>query len=135
MKDPAQDITIRARLRPIEDQHDAVDVSVQERPYRLHLASDDRVAAPVIASGWIEATALRVHQASGGGRFIEPIEGAPRIVAGTVTSIDRSSGSAVIHSAFPMMVHFEDPEDVNRIETGMLLNFHVRSGARWHTTG
>ena len=34
--------------------------------------------------GVIQARALKMHQASAGGRFIEPVHGRPRIVQGTV---------------------------------------------------
>jgi len=77
---------------------------------------------------------MSMHGASAGGRFIEPTIGAPRIVAGQVVSIDTNSGTALVQSAVPMVVQLERAEDAQTVQVGDLVNFHVRSGARWHVS-
>ena len=78
-------------------------------------------------TGTVHAKALRVHQASGGGAFIEPITGEPRIVAGRVL-VNRENEPVLIRSAIPMLVELSDDADRSVCVPGEFVNFHVASG-------
>ncbi|MCH2153817.1 MAG: hypothetical protein MK089_10800 [Phycisphaerales bacterium] len=78
-------------------------------------------------TGTVHAKALRVHKASGGGAFIEPVVGEPRIVAGRVLA-NNSDGAVLIRSAIPMLVELSDESDRATCVPGEFVNFHVASG-------
>ncbi len=79
--------------------------------------------------GTIDATALKVHPARGGGRFIEPVDGEPRIVAGHVRALDESNGRMLVRSVVAMWITLPDGADTAALAEGGLVNFHVKSGA------
>lgn len=102
--------------------------------YRLHL--DSAVPAGEITTpvgrrikGTIHANALRMHSARGGGRFVEPIWGAPRIVAGRVVAVDEPARRVLIDAGVPMWVTPPEGQDMSVIREGVLVNFYVESGA------
>jgi hypothetical protein len=111
-------------------------IGVSGSSYRLRLAVDEPVDVSVgeRVMGAINACGLRVHVATAGGLFIEPISGEPRIVAGRVESIDRDAGAIVVQSVVPMCVQLETPEEAASLQEGDLVNFHVRSGAMWQAS-
>ena len=76
--------------------------------------------------GVFEAEALRIHGASGGGRFIEPVMGEPRIVAGVVRAIDDEGGRVLVDVAVPMWLRFDEAQDRSLLEIGGLVNCYVR---------
>ena len=79
--------------------------------------------------GLIQAKALRIHPARAGGRFIEPVWGAPRIVAGRVVALDPASHRVLVDAAVPMWVTAPPGQDLSVIREGQLINFYVESGA------
>jgi len=113
---------------------DRIILSVPGTDYRLHLAP--AVPAKPIATppgkrlkGAIHARALRIHPAKGGGRFIEPIDGMPRIVAGAVLSVDAEARQAIVDVGVPMVVSMREDQDLSVLVEGELVNFYVESGA------
>jgi hypothetical protein len=102
--------------------------------YRLRLrlaAAASRVTIPPgkRIGGTIEAEALRMHPAAGGGRFIEPVSGEPRIVAGIVLAVDEAQRRVLIDAGVPMSLIAAEDQDFDAIEPGGLINCYVRSGA------
>ena len=97
--------------------------------YQIHLACDASLPDGKRARGTVEAEALRIHAASGGGRFIEPVTGEPRIVSGTVLAIDAGNRRVLIDCAIPMWLNTTDEQDFGIFAEGGLVNCHVRSGA------
>ena len=79
--------------------------------------------------GTIEATALKVHPARAGGRFIEPVDGEPRIVAGHVRAVDEANGRMLVRSVVAMWITLPEDADTAALAEGGLVNFHVKSGA------
>ncbi|MHC5023631.1 MAG: hypothetical protein ACYTGG_06930, partial [Planctomycetota bacterium] len=85
----------RGRLDAVSDE--LIELSLPGTDYHLHLAPTvpaAEIGTPVgkRITGRIEARALRIHPAGGGGQFIEPVWGMPRIVAGRVLSLDPETG-------------------------------------------
>ncbi len=109
-------------------------LAVPGTAYKLDLVSGTGAAAgePAVGGrikGTIEARALRVHTARGGGRFIEPVEGAPRIVAGSVRAVDGPGRRVLVDAAVPMWVSVPAEQDIDAFSPGDLVNFYVESGA------
>jgi len=102
---------------------------------RLRATSTSGLAAGQHVSGRIDAKALRIHVASAGGRFIEPIVGEPRIVAGTVLGVDPEDGRIVVNVAVPFCLETAEGQDFDGLEAGGLVNCYVQSGATFTPTG
>ena len=81
--------------------------------------------------GTIHAKALRMHAAQAGGRFVEPVWGAPRIVAGTVLAVDEQGTRVLVDVSVPMWVTPPPGQDLSVIRKGQLVNFYVESGTRF----
>lgn len=102
--------------------------------YRLTLsqgrnATELRAAVGTRVRGTIDARALRVHRASGGGRFIEPIDGAPRIVQGAVLDVDVAGRRLLIDVAAPLWITLQADQPATEFATGDLVNCYLASGA------
>ncbi len=113
--------------------HGRLVLAVPGTAYKLDLVAAAGTAAdmPVAGKrikGTIEARALRVHTARGGGRFIEPVEGAPRIVAGSVRAVDGPSGRVLVDAVVPMWVSVPAEQEIEAFSQGDLVNFYVESG-------
>jgi hypothetical protein len=80
--------------------------------------------------GVISARALKMHQASAGGRFIEPVHGRPRIVQGTVYAVDAENDRLLMDVVVPMWVSVESAvtgQSASDFSQGDMLNFYVES--------
>jgi hypothetical protein len=123
---------VRGRVEAMRDGR--LVLAVPGTAYKLDLVSAAGTSTDVLAAGnsirgTIEARALRVHTARGGGRFIEPIEGAPRIVAGAVLAVDGPGGRVLVNAAVPMWVSVPTGQAIDAFSPGDLVNFYVESGA------
>ncbi|MHC5114281.1 MAG: hypothetical protein ACYTGP_07625 [Planctomycetota bacterium] len=98
----------------------------------LRVAESARGQLPAVGKrvrGTITGRALRIHPASGGGRFIEPVDGEPRIVAGSVLAIDADAHRVLVNVAVPMWLEMEPEQDFSVLHVGELVNCYVESGA------
>jgi hypothetical protein len=122
----------RCVLESIDDDH--VVVSVPGTDYRLRLTPGegaDRLSSSATGRrvrGSIHARALRMHTATGGGRFIEPVDGAPRIVAGRVTAVDEAGDRLLVDVAVPVWVTVHAGQAAADFAVGQLVNCYVESG-------
>lgn len=112
---------------------DRIVLAVPHTEYKLHLdltvpAGEISVPPGKHIKGRIEARSLRMHGASGGGSFIEPVWGAPRIVAGNVLSIDEPNRRVLVNAAVPIWVTAPEGQDFSVLAEGGLVNFYVESG-------
>ena len=112
---------------------DELVLAIPHSEYRLHLVPTVPVGefGGVVGKrirGVIQAVALRVHRAQAGGLFIEPIWGAPRIVAGKVCTIDTSARRVLVDAGVPMWVTVPAGQDLDTLREGDLVNFYVQSG-------
>lgn len=124
----------RGILESLND--DELVLSLPHTNYRIHLVPT--VPAGEISShvgkrvkGMIQARALRMHRAQGGGRFIEPVWGAPRIVAGKVVSVDEPNRRVLVDVSVPIWVTAPEGQDFSEMHEGELVNFYVESGTRF----
>ncbi len=123
---------VRGVLESLTD--DELVLAIPHSNYRLHLvptvpAREIDVPLGKRIRGVIEARALRIHPARGGGCFIEPVWGAPRIVAGKVLQVDQPNHRVLVDASAPMWVTAVDGQDLGVLEEGQLVNFYVQSGS------
>ena len=78
--------------------------------------------------GKVHGQALKVHQPTAGGNFIEPVHGHPRIVQGTVLATSPGTGHVLIDLVVPVWVELMAPQSASEFSTGDLLNFYMNSG-------
>lgn len=124
----------RGILRAVSD--DEIVIAISGTDYQLHLVPTvpaSAITTPIgrAIHGTIEAEALRIHPAEGGGKFIEPIYGAPRIVAGIVKQADSRQRRLLVDVSVPMIVHTPRGQDFDILGEGALVNFYVASGTRF----
>lgn len=122
--------TVRTEdFRAIVHAHEGDDVvlALPHSDYRLRLrCAGSRPAVGARVVGRVEAEAQRLHPARGGGLFIEPVAGAPRIVAGTVRALDTAAGRVLLAGVVPMWLTVEPGQDLSVLEPGGLVNGYVR---------
>lgn len=106
-------------------------VSVPRTNYELELLVEgvtDGLEPGKRLRGVVRASALRMHRATAGGTFIEPVQGTPRIVQGRVLATDTQSNCVLLHAGVPMWVRVPQGQAAADFATGELLNFYVESG-------
>ena len=125
----------RARLRLMTSDGSTVRVAIPGSDYRLTLLSPAEQSAALRGRegrtilGCVQAKALRLHRAGGGGRFIEPLDGAPRIIQGQVKEVDGSGRRLLVEAAVPMWISLAAGDDPAGFAVGDLVNCYVESGA------
>lgn len=122
-----------ARVRVERASDEQVVLSIPGSQYCLHLKPGASLAAfPTEpgrrASGVIHGKALRMHRASAGGTFIEPIEGHPRIVQGRVVAADLERNRLLIQVVIPIWLDVCEGQLASDFQTGDLVNFYAESG-------
>ncbi|MCI0674877.1 MAG: hypothetical protein L0Y42_03765 [Phycisphaerales bacterium] len=85
-------------------------------------------------TGTMHAQALRMFLAKGGGRFIEPIQGEPRIVAGRVIAVDQANRRVLVDVAAPVWMTLEERQAADAFDIGDLVNCYVQSGVTFRPT-
>lgn len=81
--------------------------------------------------GRIQGQALRLFKAHGGGRFIEPIWGEPRIVAGFVRAVDPANRRILVDVAVPIWLTLVEHQPPDLFKVGDLVNCYVKSGLQF----
>lgn len=77
--------------------------------------------------GIVHARALKMHRATAGGIFIEPVEGHPRSVQGRVLATDSVHNKILAQVVVPMWISVPQGQAAADFSTGDLLNFYVDS--------
>ncbi len=138
MSVPTADVQSDATVRGVLERFagDAIVISLPHTEYRLYLVPTVPAAAiptPIgkRIKGTIHAKALRMFKAAGGGQFIEPLEGAPRIVAGRLLHIDASGRRVLVDVAAPMWMTLADDNEPSEFAPGDMVNCYVESGTRF----
>ena len=138
MSVPTADVQSQATVRGVLEAFadDTIIISLPHTEYRLHLVPTVPAAAITTPigkrlKGTIHAKALRMFKAAGGGQFIEPLEGAPRIVAGRVLHVDAAGRRLLVDVAAPMWMTLADDNDPGEFAVGDMVNCYVESGTRF----
>jgi hypothetical protein len=137
---PAVDVSWNATVRGILESanDDSIVIALPHSEYRLSLAPT--VPACEIEAlvgkrikGTIHAKALRMFKAQGGGggQFIEPLEGAPRIVAGRVMHVDAANRRLLVDVAAPVWMTLVEGDSPDMFAPGDMVNCYVESGTRF----
>jgi hypothetical protein len=114
--DPA---VCRARLEESGPEGFVISVPGTEYVLRLHLKGATSVAP---------GKAQKVHRASAGGEFIEPVEGHPRIVQGRVRATDLASNRVLVQAVVPMWITPAAGQSARDFHAGDFVNFYMESG-------
>ena len=119
-------------LMTASDGHVVLRVPGTNYLIRLACAADERDLAPHVGRrvrGVVHAKALKMNHAAGGGVFIEPVDGHPRIVQGRVIATDIQRNRVLADVVVPMWLEVAPGQAASDFATGQLLNFYVQSGA------
>jgi hypothetical protein len=111
---------------------DAVVVRIAHSKYQLHLAAPangHNLEAGQRVHGIVRGEALRMHPAQGGGKFIEPVWGPPRIVAGVVLEADEAARTVTVDAVAIFKLTVPAEQKWNVLAPGTLVNFYIKSGA------
>lgn len=135
---PAIDDVARVRVERASDLE--VVLSIPGSEYVLHLKPGAPLAAFPSepgrrAKGVVRGRALRMHRAAGGGTFIEPIEGHPRIVQGSVIAADLERNRLLVRAVVPFWLDLCEGQLASDFQTGDLVNFYVESGVTFTPRG
>jgi hypothetical protein len=125
-----------ARVRLLSAQGGTIRVAVPGSNYVFTLeagpdAAQLRGREGRIVTGRVEARAMRLHRASGGGRFVEPLEGTPRIIQGLVRAVDAPGRRLLVEAATPIWLSLEPEDDPRTFAEGDLVNGYLLSGAKF----
>ncbi len=134
----ATDGITRGVLQELGDEHLVLAVPGTEYRLRLATAADGSKMASHLGKrikGRIHATALRMHTAQAGGRFVEPVWGAPRIVSGAVLTVDEEKNRLLVDVSVPMWVTVADGQHATDFAEGQMVNFYVTSGTSFELVG
>ena len=128
MQSTASDIT-RAVLQQLDG--DKIILAIPSTDYQIHLVCSGKTSAHVgkRIQGVIDIKALRMHKASAGGSFIEPIYGHPRVVQARVLAIDLAKNRLLCEVVVPMWVEPFDGQSAADFNEGDMVNFYAQSGA------
>ncbi len=124
----------RVVLEELADDH--LVLSIPHTDYRIRVkptvpTGEIDVTVGKRLKGVIQAHALKIHRATGGGRFIEPVWGEPRIVAGKILTIDAEQRRILVDVSVPVWITPPDGTDLSTMHEGELVNFYVQSGTRF----
>lgn len=134
MPSPASRIDLATlRLENVNDGH--AEFSVPGTEYRLDLQVEPGFEGEVgrRIRGVVRGTALRIHQARAGGNFIEPLQGRPRIVQGTVLAVDGETDEVIVDLVVPMRIRPVTDQPAAVFATGDVVNFYMEPGTRFAT--
>ncbi len=122
-----------ATLRLTAIDGEAAEFTVPGTQYRLHLAVDAGFQATVghRVKGRVHGRALRMHRAGAGGNFIEPLQGRPRIVQGTVLAVDPAANEVILDLVVPVRIAMQSGQSAAAFSTGDVVNFYMEPGTRF----
>jgi hypothetical protein len=70
-----------------------------------------------------------MHRTGAGGNFIEPLDGRPRIVQGTVLAIDPAADEVLMDLVVPIRLEMFEGQSASEFATGEMVNFYMHPGA------
>ena len=111
-------------------------LSIPETDYTLDLiaAGTTNKAIGKRLQGTIHARAQKMHRATAGGQFIEPVSGHPRIVQGRILEIDSAGNRVLLQAVVPMWVALDPLQETSAFAAGDFVNFYMESGVTFAPT-
>ncbi len=110
-------------------------IAIPRTNYSLDLVDTNPAARSTLSTqvgrhinGVVHARALKMNRATGGGVYIEPVNGHPRSVQGRVLATDTVNNKILAHVVIPMWITVPAGQAAADFSTGELLNFYVESG-------
>lgn len=113
-------------------QDDTLVLKMPGRSYQLHLAAPQNGNALEPGQrvrGIVRGESLRMYSAHGGGKFIEPVWGAPRIVAGIVLEAHPAKREVIVDAVAVFKLRVPKEQNFDLLVPGALVNFYINSGA------
>jgi len=125
----------RGILESLSDEKLVLSISGTDYQIYLKAVPGAAISTPIgkRIKGTIHGHAIRLFKAAegGGGRFIEPLIGEPRIVAGMVQAIDKTQHRILVNVAVPMWLTLEKSQSLKDFVEGDLVNCYVQSGMQF----
>lgn len=118
----------RGRIQAVRDGRINLALPGTDYVLDLSIADSRNFADGQRFKGRIAGQALRMFATAGGGAFIEPAVGEPRIVAGRVLTVDVARRRILIEAVVPMWLDFDDRQPAEQFVVGELVNCYVASG-------
>lgn len=124
--------TLLARSPASNDRPATVTLTFPNTNYETTLIAVGDVKSDVgkRVVGLIRAEARRVDVVKTGGRFVEPVYGAPRRVQGSIITADNTANTVTLHAGVPVVCKLTDPRQrAVAFEPGQLVCCEVAPGA------
>ncbi len=128
--EPATDCSI-GRHRLLEKQGRQLVLGKPGTEYRVEVIAEVEVAANAgdWVTGRIVAQPVRIDVIAAGGRLIEPLQGRPRRVQGTVCALDAQRNALVIKAALPLVLTMPANQRLDQFQEGQMVSCDVKPGA------
>jgi len=117
---------------------DAFTLKIPGTDYRIRCLASPRLPIPEggRCSGVINAQAKRIDKITGGGAFLEPIEGRPRRAQGRVRAIDKGKQTVTVNSgAAPIVCKTNSDQSADDFEIGEMVTLGIEPGATFTLNG
>jgi len=107
-------------------------LDIPDTSYKLYLrptiAPQTLVGKRIV--GTIHAKARRVDTVGSGGCYVEPVEGRPRRVQGSVIATDESTNTITVNAGVPIICTVTDErQKAKQFQRGQFVSFDVLDGA------
>ena len=116
---------------------DAMVLRIPETSYQIHLKVTDAPKTPVgkRISGMIQVQARRIDKVGTGGRYVEPVEGRPRRVQGSVIAVDPADRTITVSAGVPIVCRTDERQTPGDFEVGDFVTMGVNAGATFTPAG
>lgn len=107
-------------------------LDILDTSYKLHLRPTTAPHTPIGKRiiGTIHAKARRIDTVGTGGRYVEPVEGRPRRVQGSVIASDESTNTITVNAGVPIVCTVTDErQKAKQFQKGQFVSFDVLDGA------
>jgi hypothetical protein len=128
--EPAVDCSI-GRFRLLEKQGRQLVLGKPGTEYQVQVTAEVEVAAAAgdWLTGRIVTQPVRIDVISAGGRLIEPLQGRPRRVQGTVCALDQQRNALVVKAALPLVLLVPANQRLDQFQEGQMVSCDVKPGA------
>ncbi|MFG0258490.1 MAG: hypothetical protein ACF8GE_11360 [Phycisphaerales bacterium JB043] len=129
VKAPDNPAVSRAIVHALDD--DSITLAIPGTSYRIALRPKHTVKATAgdTIEGVIACQAMRMDVLKSGGKFLEPIEGRPRRIAGRIVAIDERNNTVTINAGTPFTVTPHALQKASQFEIDQIVTMGVKDGA------